>query len=123
MVIIYHGKGTKEFKLLEPFLVGDELNNVLFTASKLLASRGKNDSVQFLANLDFKLSNGTNDFGDKFLVLHTSVSVDLHEELRNEIEKVIGSEAYAKFEEPYFEIVQVMNELGYFVRFIVLDAD
>jgi hypothetical protein len=45
MVIVYYGKGTKEFKFLEPFLVGDELNNALFTASKLLASRGKDGSV------------------------------------------------------------------------------
>jgi len=123
MVIVYYGKGAKEFKFLEPFLLGDELNNVLFTASKLLASRGKDVPVQLLANLDFKLTNGTNEFNDKFLVLHTLVPVEKYEQIRVELEKVKHSEDYIKFEEPYHAIVQVMDELGYFVRFIVFEAD
>lgn len=125
MVIVYYGKGTKEFDFLEPFLVGDELNNVLFTASKLLASRGKDESAQLLANLNFKLSNGTNYFSDKFLVLHTAVSVDMYEQLRIELEKANeeGFEAYNKFEKPYLDIAEALEELGYSVRFIIFDAD
>lgn len=123
MVIVYHGKGIKEFTFLEPCLLDEELNNTLFTASKLLANRGKDESAQLLANLDFKLTNGTNEFKDKFLVLHTSVPLGKYEQLRIEFEKVEGFEAYKKLEEPYLAIAQVMEELGYFVRFIVFDAD
>ncbi len=123
MVIVYYGKGVKEFKFLEPCLVDEELNNTLFTASKLLANRGKDESAQLLANLDFKLTNGTNEFHDKFLVLHASIPLDKYEQLRIEFEKVEGFEAYKKLEEPYFAIAQVMDELGYFVRIIAFDAE
>ena len=125
MVIVYYGKGVKEFEFLESFLEGEKLNDALFTASQILASRGNNESAQLLANLDFKLSNGTNDFMDKFLVLHTSVPVEMYEQLRIELEKANkeGFESYEKFEKPYLAIAQVMEELGYFVRFIVFDAD
>lgn len=81
MIILHFERGTAEFKFVAPFLVGEKLNDVLFTASKLLASRGDSESVQLLANLDFKLSKGVNDFNDEFLVLHTSLPVEAYENL------------------------------------------
>lgn len=124
MIILHFGKGTNEFKFLAPFLVGEQLNDVLFTASKLLASRGDSESVQLLVTLDFKLSKGANDFNDEFLVLHTSLPVEAYEYLHTEQKKANESqEAYFEFQKPYLAIANIMKEIGYFVRFIVFEID
>ena len=126
MMIVYsHVNGINEFKFLEPFVEGEKLNDVLFTISQLLASRGKNESVQLLANLGFKLSNGTNRFSDNFLVLHTIVPIEVYEKMRMESEKANkeGVDSIVKLKEPYSDIAQVMEELGYSVRFITFDID
>jgi len=126
MIIVYsHVNGINEFKFLEPFLEGEKLNDVLFTASQLLANRGKNETVKLLANLDFKLSNGTNRLSDNFLVLHTIVPIEVYEKIHMESEQANqeGVESFAKLKKPYSEIAQVMEELGYFVRFITFDID
>lgn len=126
MIIVYsHVNGINEFEFLEPFLEGEKLNDVLFTVSQLLANRGKNESVQLLANLDFKLSNGTNRFSDKFLVLHTIVPIEVYEKIRMESEKAHeeGVDSIVKLKKPYSDIAKVMEELGYSVRFITFDID
>ncbi len=126
MIIVYsHVNGINEFKFLEPFLEGEKLNDVLYTVSQLLANRGKNESIQLLANLDFKLSNGTNRFSDNFLVLHTIVPIEVYEKIRMESEKANeeGVESFVKLKKPYSDIAHVMEELGYFVRFITFDID
>jgi len=125
MMIVYsHVNGINEFKFLEPFVEGEKLNDVLFTVSQLLANRGKNESVQLLANFDFKLSNGTNRFSDKFLALHTIIPIEVYEKIRTDFEKAKETpESFVEFEKPYANIAQVMEELGYFVRFITFDID
>jgi hypothetical protein len=124
MIIVYSGKGTKEFEFLQPFEVGEKLNDILFTASKLLAGRGKEEAVQLLISFDFKLSNGTNCFSDKFLILHATISLETYEQLHVELESANenGSVAFVEFEKPYLDIVQIMEELGHNIRFIVFDA-
>ena len=126
MIVAYaHINGINEFKLLEPFAEGENLNDILFTVSQLLASRGKNESVQLLANFDFKLSNGTNRFSDKFLALHTVVPIEVYEKIRSDFEKANqeGGESFVNFSKPYSDITNVTEELGYLVRFIAFDIN
>lgn len=126
MIVAYaHINGINEFKFLEPFVVDEKLNDVLFTVSQLLANRGNNESVQLLANFDFKISKGTNRFSDEFLVLHTIVPIETYEKIRTEIKKANeeGVDSFVKAKKPYSDIANIMEELGYFVRFITFDID
>lgn len=115
MLILYEGKGASEFEITSPFIEGDALNNVLFTVSKLLASRGEQDAVEILKSMDFQLSSGANHFKDKFLVLHASIPVEPYENLR----KLLDEFEFDKdFRKPYKEIASSFEELGFNVRFI-----
>lgn len=123
IIVCYGGRGASEIKILEPVLEEDKLNDILFTASKLLAQRENGESAQVLANLNFKLSNGTNALMDKFLVLHTYVPVEMYQQLYLEEEKAKGkTKSYREFKKPYRAIAQVMDELGHSVRFIIYEA-
>jgi hypothetical protein len=126
MIVVYaHVNGANEFEFLEPFAKAEKLNDILFTISQLLANRGKDESVQLLANFNFQLSKGTNRFSDNFLVLHTIVPIEVYEKIRTESEKANqeGVESIIKVRKPYSDIAHVMEELGYFVRFITFGID
>jgi len=114
MVTLYQGKGASEFRMLEPVLEQEAVNNLLFTASQLLVVRGEHEAVKTLASMEFRLNRGTNDFKDQFLVLHAPVAIDVYEHFR----RLISTEGYFK---PCVAIASVMEEMGYFVRFIVCE--
>jgi hypothetical protein len=115
MLILYEGKGASEFEITSPFIEGDALNNILFTVSQLLASRGEQNAVEILKSMEFRLSNGANYFKDDFLVLHASIPVEPYENLRKLHDKFEWDKDFRK---PYNDIASVFEELGFNVRFI-----
>src|SRR5262245_1371848 len=66
-MIWLYGDGRK-YQRLQPALVDEELNSLLFNASQILISRAKTQAAGLLAAFSFMLHEATNDYNDEFTV-------------------------------------------------------
>lgn len=123
MIILYSGKGAKDFRLLEPTFDENETKNLLLHTQQLLIKRNEAEAASFLTRMDFRLSNGTNDFKDEFTVLHASVSIEEYEYFRTLIEEPKDFNALIQTTRPFELIASTITELGTFVRFVICQVD
>lgn len=111
MIVFYSGHGAKGFEMLQSALPDDEWIKFKGTVLRLLKSQEKDHAAELLESIPFYLIESTNYFGDEFLVLHTTTSVDRYVEL-SELKK--DQETLTAFR----QIAGVFGELGKYVRFI-----
>jgi len=123
MIILYNGKGSRDFRLLEPALNENETKNLLLHVQQILVKRGEAEAASFLSNMNFRLSNGTNDFKDKFSVLHAPVSLEEYEYFRGLIEDAKDFNTLMQATRPFELIASTVTELGIFVRFVTCQVD
>jgi hypothetical protein len=67
-MIWLYGDGRK-YQRLQPALVDEELNSLLFNASQILISRAKTQAAGLLAAFSFMLHEATNDYRSSDLLL------------------------------------------------------
>lgn len=113
MTLLY---GSTGFELFEPTLPADQLQHLFFNACRVLDARGETSAAHILSSTSFQLSVATNDFGDAFNVLHTTLSVTEYERLRT-----LGSHAEGKH--AFSRIADVLSEIGPCVRCIACFLD
>ncbi len=111
MTTLYSGTGASGFEIITPSLPEDKWEKVKNTVRKLLITRDLNYAAKLLSSVPFNLSEGTNDFGDEFHVLHAKVPVDRYVEL---IELKADREAKLAFS----QVASTFSEVGFYVRFI-----
>lgn len=109
MLTLYSAGGAADFTLLS-VMPDDDLERLLFNASQLLAMRGQNEAAGLLATIDFEIREGTNNFGDKFEVLHAQVPITQYEFLREKTDILDdGSKEYRGY---FREIASTISEIG-----------
>ena len=113
MLTIYHGSGSGSFRLGSLKQAGLEWAALRDTLLKLLATRGNRDAASFLSKYPFSLYVGENDFGDKFSVLYSDVSLDQYVDVDGYRRTLEGRNALQS-------IARTMTELGEYVRFIAI---
>ncbi|MEO8611639.1 MAG: hypothetical protein ABI690_27315 [Chloroflexota bacterium] len=104
-------------------LSNDDLDILIFNTNQLLLARGKIEAVGLLTTLDFKIYDGTNDFGDDFCVLDARVPLSQYEYLRSLIADL---ESLTKYTEIFENIASIINEIipyDYYIRFITCTLD
>lgn len=114
MIRFYQGSGSAEIDLLEPAFVASDWERLKNTAVRLLERQGHSYAAELLRTHPFQLHNGTNGFGDEFMVLHLKAPmatyVDLVE-LKNEPD-VRNAFRY---------VAQAVGETGQHVRFVSME--
>jgi len=118
-MIWLYGDGRK-YQRLQPALVDEELNSLLFNASQILISRAKTQAAGLLAAFSFMLHEAMNDYNDEFTVLETQVALRQYEDLREASQSVATRRAFS-------EIANVIEEIGplplQYVRYITCELD
>ncbi|MBI2428125.1 MAG: abortive infection family protein [Ignavibacteriales bacterium] len=113
MITLYSGSGAQDSEILNKKFNDEQYSSIKSSVERLLEARGHTDAVYTLRELPFQLSEGTNGFGDEFLVLHCNVSVD--EYAKSTATKIDPTKQYQ-----YELIAQTFTEIGCYVRFIGL---
>lgn len=111
-ITLYNGGGAGPTEVIGPVL--DEIieKNNLVCILRLLKTRKAIVAHDLLSNHNFRLVKGTNAFGDDFFMLYSSVNIEYYveiEERKSEIKPSIE------------KILTVYEELGYKLRFIVVE--
>lgn len=94
MVTLYHGYGATDFYTTGPGRPADEVARVKFNAVQLLKKRGDVLAARLLDALPFEILPGSNQNGDEFEMLSTSVPLDQYEEVRSKGESTEGQTAF-----------------------------
>lgn len=115
MITLYSGSGSGSFQLLGP-TSETSFRATLQHALALLSKRGEGRAVELLSQTAFALWNCTNDFNDDFNILYASLPLDQYEAVRQQSDSKENRAAYRK-------AVEVLSELGIYVRFIVVALD
>jgi hypothetical protein len=113
MIVFYSGLGATGFEILSPSMPDDKWIPFKGTVSRLLKSREKDRAAELLDSIPFQLSEGTNYFGDEFLVLHITTSVERYIEFSELKKDPQTSSAFR-------QIAEAFRELGKHVRFIAV---
>ena len=82
----------------------------------LKLEKADGQAAKLLASIPFELRNGTNGFNDEFSILYYKCPVDRYVELAETYER-------DNLKHEYCQIAEAMNEVGHYVRFILLDLD
>lgn len=113
MIRLYQGTGSGEIEYVS------EVENALWERYKALALRmlraeGKLAAAETLEKYPFVLNQGTNFFGDEFYYLTANFRVEDY--VRIAEEESVKEKSFV-----YREIAQTVNDVGPYVRFIVMD--
>jgi len=85
---------------------------------RLLETKWHLQAAEILESVPFELREGTNGFNDEFCVLYYHAPLDRYVAIAEEYEK-----REIKLLSAYRNIADAMNEIGHYVRFILLDLD
>lgn len=113
MIVFYEGHGASGFEILSPSMPDDKWIELKGMVSRLLRSRERDYAATLLDSIPFQLSEGTNYFGDEFLVLHTTTSIEQYIEF-SELKKDPATSSAFRI------IADTFRELGKYVRFIAV---
>lgn len=112
MIVFYSGLGAQGFEILEVAMPPDKWVECKAIVICLLRAQNKPLAANLLESIPFSINEGTNDFGDEFLILHTSASVQRYIELTE-----MKSDQQVVYS--FREIALAFQEIGKYVRFIV----
>ena len=111
-MITLHGSGG--FELLDRLLDNQQLEPLLFNASKVLHVRKFPSAAELLNRIPFTVFKATNDFNDDFNVLYAMVPLNTYEELRQLSKEHEGRIAFDN-------IAAVITEIGPYIRFVACE--
>lgn len=94
----------------------ENTEKILFNAARVLMKRGYPNAAGLLKRFPFEIYDATNDFNDKFNVLHATVPLEKYEELTDLASDEEGRHAF-------HIISEAISELGYYIRFIGCDLE
>jgi len=114
MIYLYHGSGARDFKLLEKGLSKDEWLTLRQNACKLMKAKKKDKEIELLEEFPFEVYDGTNFFGDEFLVLYARIPIDDYVALE---ENGFAEQYTTEFR----CIAEVISQLGPYIRHIAVD--
>jgi Abortive infection C-terminus len=114
MFILYSGGGSGEVNLL------GEISPRLWSlhrkqAVKYLQLEGSPEAAELLERLPFELWDGTNSFGDEFMVLYLRIGVERYINLQLDADSDESRHRYRR-------IAAVFQELNHYIRFIAADV-
>lgn len=104
------GAGAQDFSLLSPT---DDWLAIRPNVIRLLKARGQDTSVDAIEKYPWQMHDGTNSFGDEFLVLHASLPMEVYVETV-EMDKDRQLTFALKI------VSHAIQELGRYVRFIAV---
>jgi hypothetical protein len=116
MITLYQGSGASGYSLLDSPISDEELLKLKSAVTRLLLARKQQNAAASLQLYQFELSNGTNFFGDAFLVLHAKLPVEEYVKLS---ECMSDPTYYLSFK----YIAAAFQELSHYIRFISIDVD
>ena len=116
MLVLYSFGPTVRFDLGDQRLSDPDEQRIMSTAARLLETRKDYAAAETLREGIFHLRSAFTVLFDNFSVLHASVSFDDYERLRAQAETTGGNSRYKA-------AAGVLRELGYDVRWVVLELD
>jgi len=117
MIPLYSGSGSQEVEVLGESLPAQGWAVIGSTVVRLLKARKEGrKAAELFASIPFELRDGTNGFSDEFSILYYKCPVDRYTELAETYER-------DNLKHEYCQIAEAMNEVGHYVRFILLDLD
>jgi hypothetical protein len=116
MIVLHYGSGARDFEILGDAMDAQEWAVLKSGAIGLLRARSNEAAAELLAGAPFELKIGTNVFGDDFTVLAATVPTSGYVELAKLENNTAGRTSIRS-------IVDVLNELGPYVRFVAVRLD
>jgi len=117
MLKLYHQRsGARDFTVGSVDRSFDEWTQIRLGASRILYSQGHELASNLLKKIPFEVYNGTNSFGDDFLVLYAKVPLEQYIDLKR-------FESVPKLSRVFEQIARTVSELGLTVRFIAAELD
>jgi len=116
LITLYHGTGAQDFQILGQSMSDDEQDEILLNARQILRARGEDIALQFLQEIQFNITDGTNFFNDEFSILFSEVPLAQYERLR----KIANNQS---IKSAFFRIAEVITEIGPYIRFIAVDLE
>jgi hypothetical protein len=114
MIVLASGSGAQDFDVLDRALAPEIWQRIRSTALQLLRKQLQSGAADSLEALPFELLHGTNVFNDEFFVLQATLPLEKYVDVSvSKADDSSGTE--------YREIQGVFSELGYYVRFIVVE--
>ena len=108
-----YGKGG--FYLEEPFSQ-EKTETILYNAARVLSKRGYPSAAGVLKRFPFEIYRASNDFGDDFHVLQTSVPLEGYEELTDLASEKEGAHALHM-------IAEIISEIGPYIRYVSCELE
>jgi len=108
MKIFVTGSGAQDFELLAPV---EDWTTLRQNALRLLRARGNDTAVAVLEKYPWQMHEGTNFFGDGFMVLHAALPVETYVE-------IVEEDATRKLTPSLRIVACAIQELGHYVRFV-----
>jgi hypothetical protein len=116
MIRLYSGSGSQEVEVLDKVVPDQAWTLEKRNLVRLLSAKGYRQAAAILERTPFELRKGTNGFNDEFYVLYYHAPLDRYVTIANEYEK-------REVKLTYQLIAEVVTEIGYYIRFIVVDLD
>ena len=116
MIRLYQGSGSGEIELLDQRFASEDWERLKAVAVRLLEHQGQMKAAELLRVNAFDLFNGTNGFGDEFLVLYMKAPFSAYVELAEQA-------ADPSFKFHFSRIASAVGEVGHYVRFIAVELD
>lgn len=114
MITLASGTGAQDFQLLDHALDEAAEQRLLYNACRLLDAEERSDAAKFLRENEFHLLNGSNNFGDEFVVLHVLLPIASYLSV-----KKLSSDV--EFSRGVSRVVDVLRTLGHEPRFVTCD--
>lgn len=115
MIRLYQqGSGSSSCEVVKPAVAPEGWARLKNTAIRLLRARGHTKAAEILESENFGLYEATNDFQDDFEALHKRVSVEEYAEYGEK-------NAQEDYRNGCREMALVFNELGHYMRFVVVE--
>lgn len=116
MIVLHYGSGARDFEILGPAISTEDWASLKSGAIGLLRARQMPEAADLLLAAPFQLRQGTNVFGDDFLVLLATVPLEKYVDLARLENDKLGRTSVRS-------IVDVLTELGPYVRFAAIQLD
>ena len=116
MFTLAYGSGARDYSVEGPAWTKEQWASMRHAAARLLRARGAEAAADLIERLPFEVHEGTNFFGDEFLVLLAEVEVD-------EYARLVEEYSDRASQEPFRRISKALNEIcpGY-IRFVAVRA-
>lgn len=116
MIALFSGTGSQEFVLVNDPETESIWGPVRHAACQLMVARGHEEAAKLLDSNRFELQEATNPFGDEFFMLRQVLPIKEYAECEKMYLGLHREPAWA-------QIASAVTELGYYIRFVILDLE